>query len=431
MSNRLDFLELGDGWWRLSDPTSAIELDAGTFAPREPLPEVEATRISERLVECGGPRRLIVGLSTELLFASPLTLAAPRDFRRRDALQFRLEERLPLAAEEMVTGFWRMGTQVLAVVVPRSSIEPSLAALNSAGLSIECVTPTSMLWFSEQRHRLPGDDSLHVLTHSSRVESELFLLRQGMVLEWVPLSASTDFDRQVDYWRLQRGEEISPLDSANTCSDEATFASPAVDPNVLTAVQRIASGAESPLVSFELAGVRGSVGSLRSEWLQLAAVLVIGLLGLAGWNLQRSLAASALLAKQDAELQVIYQEVFPSARPTTAVERRMRIERDQLAGARGHLLPRESGESAVHLLHKLLASLPTELRTRVLEVRCESGRLAISGEARAHGDADRIAAALRGEGLEVRPPTTQRLATEGVEFRITAASKSPAREPTP
>jgi hypothetical protein len=116
----------------------------------------------------------------------------------------------------------------------------------------------------------------------------------------------------------------------------------------------------------------------------------------------------------------IFQRLFPDLPAPVGVKGRLESEYAQLRGLRGEHLDVSDQIPATRLIERLLRSLPSELRYRILEIRVEQGRLYLVGQVRTHADADRIADELRKVQLTVEAPSTHRLPQEGVEFRISA-----------
>jgi hypothetical protein len=87
--------------------------------------------------------------------------------------------------------------------------------------------------------------------------------------------------------------------------------------------------------------------------------------------------------------------------------------------------------SATRLLYRVLAGLPRDVRYRLFEVRVEEGRVDLDGEVLSHGDADRMASALRAQELNVELPRSQQLPSQTIGVRL-AASLPPrlAAKPT-
>lgn len=84
--------------------------------------------------------------------------------------------------------------------------------------------------------------------------------------------------------------------------------------------------------------------------------------------------------------------------------------------------------SAIGLLRDVLTALPVESRYRVRELRLGEGRIYIEGDARSHGEADAVAAALRqNPGFQIDAPQTDQAADKTVNFAINGTVATPPK----
>jgi hypothetical protein len=86
--------------------------------------------------------------------------------------------------------------------------------------------------------------------------------------------------------------------------------------------------------------------------------------------------------------------------------------------------------SVMSPLYELLSRLPTDVQFHVTQLRLGEGKLFLEGEAKSHGDADALAAALRTDhAFEIEPPRTE-LTPHGVLFTLNGSTPTvrPARE---
>lgn len=78
----------------------------------------------------------------------------------------------------------------------------------------------------------------------------------------------------------------------------------------------------------------------------------------------------------------------------------------------------------VHL-QRVLGSLPTDLRYRILDLNIQPNRIRLDGQARSHVEAERLAMALRQSGTyEVESPKTEVLKERGVSFLFNAIPRA-------
>jgi hypothetical protein len=104
---------------------------------------------------------------------------------------------------------------------------------------------------------------------------------------------------------------------------------------------------------------------------------------------------------------------------------RLRSEHRRLSGLSGSSGEWTPPRSALSVLQSMLASVPPNLRFRVLELRIENDKIFVEGECNAHGDAEMLAVSLRQSSrLIVEPPRTENKSNSGVSFTIAASVPS-------
>jgi hypothetical protein len=112
-----------------------------------------------------------------------------------------------------------------------------------------------------------------------------------------------------------------------------------------------------------------------------------------------------------------------------SIKGRLASEKRRLEGlggqAAGEALAAVQPISALTQLRDVLASLPSDVRYRILDLSIEPDLVRLDGQARGHAEADRLAAALRQSGrFDVEPPKTQLLKEGGVSFLFTAKPRA-------
>jgi hypothetical protein len=126
-------------------------------------------------------------------------------------------------------------------------------------------------------------------------------------------------------------------------------------------------------------------------------------------------------ARRNDDLQAsVFREVFPGQAVPVGVRLRLEGERQKLGAMATATTESPPDRSALIVLRGLLAALPKDFRCRTHELRVDRERLSFDAEVRTHGDAEIIAAGLRGQGFEVEPPRTEQLANAVVGVRIQA-----------
>jgi hypothetical protein len=126
-----------------------------------------------------------------------------------------------------------------------------------------------------------------------------------------------------------------------------------------------------------------------------------------------------------AALATLYGQAFPSQPLPVGIQRRLENHLAKLELAHGAASGSQSDgpfepPAGLRLLQAVLGGLPTDLRLTVLELRLDGRAFTLHAQARSHGDADRIASALRQGGiLRVDAPRSQALrGGDGVGFTI-------------
>src|SRR5262249_52682051 len=89
-------------------------------------------------------QQVLLALPATMCLPAPISLEgiSPRD---RRAMAFRLEEQLPVAAEEFVCDFMVQGKSALAVAAIHAPIRQLIDALESEGISVTSIVPTALL----------------------------------------------------------------------------------------------------------------------------------------------------------------------------------------------------------------------------------------------------------------------------------------------
>jgi hypothetical protein len=357
---------------------------------------------------------------------------------RRLAMLYRLEEKLPLPAEDVVADFIPAGAATtLGVCVETAYARPLVEALESHGMSIDAICPASLLALQRRlldaAHR--GEPAPDAVVWSSGGRVELFVLRGGVVRGW---SVFSDDPQDL---RLNLG--LEPLTDGGPArvhaiglsdpSHRAIGSLPgveliapgpaAIDADATLMAADVLAGRAQPWVNLrrDALAERDRLRSVRTPILFAAAAAILCVACISGGMLWRAARYDRLAARYTAEQQQTFQHVFPSQPIPPDVRSRLASEERALRAISGTGGVGGVGDPAsadapppeapgLVVLRDLLAGLPADLRYRVLEARLDGGRFTLEGQVNAHGDADTIASALRAhKGLTVEPPRTEQL----------------------
>jgi type II secretion system protein L len=396
---------------------------------------------------------VLLALGSSWCVSATVAVPSPRQMRKRAAMSFLLEPSLPWSAEDVVidyeVGRTNRAFMVAAQVDPLAEL---IDSLEESGISVTSVTPLARLALEHHSQATAGSESRTVLLWRNDNTIDLWLIedQRPAVWRWLPFDP-TAVACALTHLALSEGSSLPVL--ARNVPDEFLQALVAQtglecrtlppldsDDPVVSAVREAAlvleGRREAPIeLRRDRLAAKDRRQSIRTHLrLLLASTLFLMLsLGLSLWVQARQ--TDTLRQACEQRQTALFRRLFPDQRVPVAVRTRLESELARLKGVRGERSDLPDSIPFLAVLDRLLSSLPSDLRFRLLEARIENGQLYLVGEVRAHGDADRIADALRRAGLDVPAPNTHRLEKQGVEFRISARlsgqdGKKPVRRPT-
>jgi hypothetical protein len=438
------------------DTDWSIAIDEAGMGRWETLPAERSTPVAQQsaaLMTWLGDHHVQVGRPLLVLPSSACASATLRTAdllrgNRRQSMLFRLEEFMPFEAEVMAADFIEHPTSALGIAMDTRQWRPWVDALNEVGIHLSGIIPLSALILqSLSKPNALTDVDLLALSGESGVD--LLQLHQGQCSHWYWCPRDTDILR-THLLRLAWPPGDHPLGLLTIPASSSgpaleTGSIPGVTPRTLpetvsswelaiAAARSIVLQGQTPLVDLR----RGPLAPRRwQRWEPLqkplvaaaAALIMLGvsLAGAAWWRAQAYQAWIGQLQDQQA---AVFQDTFPGQTPPTAVLARFQSEARRLRGTAGadQSLPRRS--NAVVGLHQVLSTLPANLRFRVLELRIDRDRVYLEGQARSHGDAETIAAALnRSPQLAIEPARTDNLTDQGVSFTLTGIHQPQEAKP--
>lgn len=418
MANQATVIFVDDDAWQLGQSGSqgAIFVDIA--------PTAAAAR--EAIESSSAQRRVVLAVPSRwCLCASISTETLPRR-GRRTAMLYRLEEKLPLAAEDVAADFLPHEGSALGVAVATHRIAPIVESLEAQGIVVEHVCSAVLLALQAD----PAQTASAVAWQSAGGgEIDLLLLREGRPAGWLSMEATAQ--ELLLHLRLATAEADHPT----------TLATHALDPSLLRALSAeyaVESSDDRPPREAALAGAKLVLDGRQSPWIdlrggvgssvgagQMRAPLTAALLAaclflatLSAVMLWRAHRHGQVLDELQAAQADVFAEVFPEARiPLSAnIGRRLEIEAQRLGGP---ATDAPESMSALTLLGQTLRNIPPDMRYRLFEVRLGPDEFYLEGETRTHGDADEIATALRAlEAFDIEPPGTQQIDGQSVSFRI-------------
>jgi len=382
--------------------------------------------------------------SSWLLTASISTDNLPRSHRHQ-AMVYRLEEHLPVPAEELVADFAERNGSALGVAVPTERLTEIIERIEAAQVPVQSICPATMLALqgmdingsvaeggyvamaADGRIDLVGLAGGRARSFQSLPDEPADLarsLRVRMLLDppaGIRASvASVGLDAPMRSAVAADGSEIAETIDRDPMSAAASAAA-----EILTGRRRpwfeLRRG---PLAGADrLKPIRRPLAACFMLAIALLCALTAGLL----WRAHRYNATAGRLrhARED-----VFTKLYPGQPCPEGVRRRLESNARQLGGLREVSADVPGRRSALESLRAVVARLPGDVRLHVQEMQIEPDRLVIEGKARSHGDAERIAAGLRAGGVfDVQPPRTERLVRGDVSFTIagTIVDRKPAK----
>jgi type II secretory pathway component PulL len=345
----------------------------------------------------------VLALPTSMCLCAPIGVADLPQRQRRQAMLYRLEEKLPVAAEDVAADFVESGDLALGIAVERRTLRPLAAAAEAAGLRVRAVCPASLLAVQQR-----ADTDGLVLWRVGRGRAELFSLGGGVPVAWYALADDPD-DVALHVRMATAGAADAPAVAERN------------DSVIESAIEAVAARRRPWIDLLRADGAGGAssggvAGRGPGRWAAAAAVVFLGCVVAA--MLWRSGRYDALAARSEAEQQAVFRETFPGQAVPPDVRSRLLSEARQVSDAPAGAAAAQAGDLVV--LRDVLSYLPGETRFRVSDLRVEDGEFVLEGEARSHGDAEAVAASLRRRaGFTLAPPRTEQRAGRAVGFTLT------------
>ena len=444
----------GDGVAQLPAPAP--------IAPFDAPPEVLAAALRGHGYVPGRPALLALPSAMCLCAGIPTTDLPAR--HRGQAMLYRLEERLPVSAEDVAADFIPAGPSALGVCVQRRVLQPLLDTLRAAGVNVRAVCPAALLALQQMlasAPRTPGNPAqTEMILWPDAGQLEVFVVgpdRLPRAWSVVP-DDPHDVALHAAVYRLGGGDSpgrvvghgVRPqvLDALRKHFPAEVVERPPASTHALASatVRLVLAGRLAPWVDFAhahngagglssgraVAQARGPLAWLAASAAVLAACLVVAVF----WRAARY---ERLAAAYESRQRDVFSRAFPGQSPPRDVRSRLASEEQRLlagvvisdaaaAGAGGRPpLPADG----LLLLRDVISGLPADVRFRVAELRLDAGRFVLTGDARSHGDAEAIAEALRAAppGFDVEPPRTDtRPGGQGVGFTVSGRQGAGGRQ---
>lgn len=402
-----------------------------------------AKQAAEFVASHGLSKSVALAIDSRSTFAARFTTDSPAELRDRRLLGYKVEELLPVAAEDFAADYVNEGNEVLGVATPIRDLLPIVTGLEEQGLQVQSISPTVILalqsFFEES-----GKPSCDLLLWQNGSSVELFDVGQR-IRDWRHLPAEPlPLVQQIGARLLQTpgNVKIALLD----VDDELRQALERLEQVELHVVD------SQPIAELARRGGALALTGKRKPWAELRqgklmagdphrAIRVDGrrclwaaailLLSLATFFWMRSRQYAGQIEAIQEKQEDLYRQVFPDTRVPNAIASRLKSEHRKLMGARGNDAAVEQPASALNVLHELVTGMPEDVRLQVQQIRIDDGKIDVDLNVRTVGDAGELADALQNHGFAIEPPTTEKLDPKSVTVRINGKLENELREVEP
>ncbi len=435
----------------VGDPSWQVAMAQGSEVRPEPLSvpadaslddrAQAARRQMEAMGYAGQP--VLLAVSSSHCLCAPISTGRLERGKRRRAMAFRLEEDLPVSAEDVVADYVQTSKdEALGVCCELGKLQSLLEAIDSAGIRVRHVCPSALLAAAYAVDQGEEADAVLVsagvdgAAHSGR-DFDLIELQSARPCNWWwPAGDLDELRERLSAWAasfdrpprlILAGVEDEVRGVARQQPGIELVEAPVTDrarPAALRAAA-ILAGAESPWIELRRDALsppdRYETYRRPLKALVTAAmVLLVCVSVVTRWRGHRYGSRGAQYVQQREDL---YRGLFPDQRNLPpSVRARLLGEQRRLVGMSGASLAearelRLGRRSALVQLHRILSALPRDERYRILDLKIEPSLVRVAGEARRHVEAERLALALgRSGSYDVQLPETKALRDRGVSF---------------
>jgi hypothetical protein len=385
---------------------------------------------------------ICLALGSEMVLADQIDCNNIPRKDRSAAMVFRLEEQLPLAAEQFTANFLPpAGGRSLGLAVQTADVQAIVDQLTEAGVETASICPAAMLamWQCVRG----SDKSSDYVILADEYRAEIFRTAGHRQ----PITWSTSKPGPEQLLGCLHADMLA-FSLVNSCPTVRLFGTLPADAaaalNGDEGLDIIQSDQTPPLVATVLAA--GALLSGRSagwvdlrcgdlappnQWeklaglTNLAALLLVTVMALtaAMFHWRGSQYESLALASQRQQRDQ-YARLYPGRRGPLSVISALRSELKRLSGisGAGDKIPLQV--NALNALRSIIASLPPAIRLRIIDIRITPNSVFIEGQVRDHTGAELICQSIRRAGFDMDPPRTEHLSRGGVSFTLTGKPRA-------
>jgi type II secretion system protein L len=387
-------------------------------------PTDAAPRIADALRTLG--RRdepVLLAVPTAWCLAARISLdGLPR--RDRRAMLYRLEEKLPLAAEDVVADFIidRDGHHALGVAARLDRLRPWVDALESAGVAIASISPAALLAAEAMGGATTADQTLLIdepVDHVSIVHRTI----AGQTAWAVTPATAEDVAMQLQVLEMQiradgsasgtrtlvcsAGVDPMRLDLAADAQKQKTTA----EQNASVSAAYTLRGRRAPAIELRRDALAPSdpLRQVRRPLNAAVAAAAALLLAVAAASLVRGWRYDRAADSFDAQLADEFTRAFPGAAVPPDVRFFVESEHRKLAAGVGSAdVPPQMRRSASATMAQVLAAVVKDPKIALDRMTFNDGGFELRGRVESAAAVDELAGRLRATGFDVAPPQSSR-----------------------
>ena len=378
--------------WRVAVDGRVADVPA---EPDEPLERVaQAAAESMRRAGYRGQPVLLAIPSHWCLAASVPLEGLPRRHDRAARL-FRFEEKLPLAAEDLVADFIDGPQEALGIAVRLEQLRPVIDVLESNGIAVESIVPSALL----TAHATPRAHGSCVLRIDEDDAVDVLVLQDGRPTAWsVAPATEAEVQLHTDLARRASGAtEVVRLDEPATAA-AARAGRDALRGRLNPWVELRRDALASP------DRLRASRRALNVALSSAAALLIV----LGAVMLVRAQRYERSARDDERRLVDRFRAEFPGWTVPANVSAVIDSEHRKLAAQQFGAARQASSASALRTLVRVLGALPAGARVALERMSFDDRGFVLDGRVAAPAELDAITASIRSANLRVAPPQAQR-----------------------
>jgi len=423
---------LGDDNWQIGkngpDQAQLDTVDMPTDAP----PDIVANQLSVALNQLGyAGQGITLAVPSRYCLCASISKEGLTRNNARQAMVFRLEEKLPIAVEEVVTDFVPGNGHALGVCVQTQKLAPIVESLENLAVRIDLICPTALLALQHKMDQTQDEDcDTFLWGHDQQLE--LFALADRKPVAWHLIFNDNDLQVKLNMLALRQTQPLR-LAACGLANETRDRISTLPDVQIIldddqsmplaaaAAADQIALGKRKGWINLhrdDLA-VTDTLTQIRNPLIAASVGAALFLVCLCIVLLWRANHYKQISLEVESQQKSLYLEMYPKSDIPLNIKSRLASEQRKSAALRGDhsKLPKQA--PVLLMLRDALSNLPKNIRYQILELQFDEGKVYLEGQVRSHSDAEAIAAALnKTSSLNMDPPRTENLSKKGVSFTI-------------